>query len=298
MTIMAGPEAVGTAWRAHRPYLVDLAFRMLGDLGRAEDVVQEAFSRLLQAQIDQIDDQRGWLVVVTSRLCLDEIKSARARHEVAVDAGDIDAHTPGRQIDPADRVTLDDNLRIALAVVLERLSPAERVAFVLHDIFGLPFDTIAETVGRTSASCRQLARRARRKIETADSTQVIDDRGHEHRHITDTFINACANGDLTELLDILDPDVAGTIDTRTGLVVTGAQLVARNLLLYWSGPRHTLVSQSVDAQPALLGFTDRQLTGIFVLTVAHGRVVKIHLLADRHKLDLVRSQLLDQSFGA
>jgi RNA polymerase sigma-70 factor (ECF subfamily) len=297
MTIMAGPDPVSTAWRAHRPYLVDLAFRMLGDLGRAEDVVQEAFSRLLQAQIDQIEDQRGWLVVVTSRLCLDEIKSARARRELAVDAGDIDAHTPGRQVDPVDRVTLDDNLRIALAVVLERLSPAERVAFVLHDIFGLPFDTIAETVGRTSASCRQLARRARRKVEAADATQVFDDRGDANRHITDTFIKACANGDLTELLGILDPDVSGTIDTRARLVVAGAQLVARNLLRYWSRPEHTLVSQTFDAQPALLGFTDRQLTGIFLLTVAHGRIVKIHVLADPHKLDLVRSQLPDLSFG-
>src|SRR5215467_6158527 len=130
---------VSQAYREHRPYLVDLAFRMLGDLGAAEDVVQDAFTRLLRADAGEIDDERGWLIVVTSRLALDQIKSARARRERAHDPGEIEYVAPAAArdhgeplADPADRVTFDDSVRLALLVMLERLSPAERVVFVLH----------------------------------------------------------------------------------------------------------------------------------------------------------------------
>src|SRR5437667_2409865 len=167
---MAGKQDDATirqAYREHRPYLVDLAFRMLGDLGAAEDVVQDAFARLMRADPGEIDDERGWLIVVTGRLCLDLIRSARARRERASDPGDFElAAAPAQPAlaDPADRVTFDDGVRLALLVMLQRLSPAERVVFILHDIFQLPFGAVAETVGKTTPACRQLARRARQKI--------------------------------------------------------------------------------------------------------------------------------------
>src|SRR5262245_6809873 len=126
------------AFREHRPYLIDLAFRMLGDIGAAEDAVQDAFARLLAADVGEIEDERGWLIVVTSRLCLDRIRSARTRRESAHDATEIEFVAPpaqGRLADPADRVTLDDSVGLALLVMLQRLSPAERVGFVLHDTF-------------------------------------------------------------------------------------------------------------------------------------------------------------------
>src|SRR6266702_7320756 len=135
-------SAISRAYAEHRPYLVDLAFRMLGDIGAAEDIVQDAFSRLLRADFAEIEDERGWLIVVTSRLCLDQIRSARSRRERPHDSGEIEfvtgqAPAPRRDSgDPADRVTLDDSVRLALLVVLQRLSPAERVVLVLHDIFG------------------------------------------------------------------------------------------------------------------------------------------------------------------
>src|SRR6516162_10921522 len=187
-------EVVIQAWNEHRPYLVDLAFRMLGDIGAAEDVVQDAFSRLLRARPGEIEDERGWLIVVTSRLCLDQIRSARARRERPHDAGEIE-FVPGEQAfasrpesaDPADRVTLDDNVRLALLVVLQRLSPAERVVFVLHDIFGVPFPTVAETVGRAAPACRQLAKRARQKIAEGQSGARFDVAGAEHRAVTEKF---------------------------------------------------------------------------------------------------------------
>ena len=157
---------IAAAYRDHRPYLIDLAFRMLGDIGAAEDAVQDAFTRLLAANVAEIEDERGWLIVVTSRLCLDRIRSARTRKESTHDSAEIEFAAPPAQglADPADRVTVDDGVSLALLVVLQRLSPAERVAFVLHDIFQLPFPSVAETMGRTAPACRQLTNRARQKI--------------------------------------------------------------------------------------------------------------------------------------
>ncbi|HET7522528.1 MAG TPA: RNA polymerase sigma factor SigI, partial [Acidimicrobiales bacterium] len=216
MTPTEAHDRFAEAWALHRPYLVDLAFRMLGSIGDAEDVVQEAFSRLLRERSDRIEDDRGWMIVVTSRLCLDQIRSARARRERVTDVGDEFSYKPGTgtSVDPADRITLDDNIRLALLVVLERLGPAERVVFVLHDIFQLPFATVAETLGKTAAACRQLALRARRKIQDIDGPLAPEVEAAQHRLVTERFITACANGDLVGLLEVLDPEVSGTVDIR------------------------------------------------------------------------------------
>ena len=146
---MSGSPAVEAAWRSHRPYLVNLAYQMLGDVGEAEDVAQEAFLRLSRTDLDDIDDVRGWLTVVAGRLCLDQLRSARARHERPERMGsddDVD-EVRSTEPDPADRVTLDDEVREAMLEVLRRLSPGERVSFVLHDVFQMPFDEIAERGG-------------------------------------------------------------------------------------------------------------------------------------------------------
>jgi RNA polymerase sigma-70 factor (ECF subfamily) len=280
------------AWRLHRPYLVDLAFRMLGNIGDAEDVVQEAFSRLLRETSGHIDDGRGWLTVVTSRLCLDQIRSARHRHERVTDLG-ADEHISQSRgsaiVDPADRVTLDDNVRLALLVVLERLGPAERVVFVLHDIFRLPFATVAETLGKTEPNCRQLASRARKKVQDLEGPLKVDVAASQHRLVTEKFITACANGDLPGLLEVLDPGVSGHVDIRIGQVVVGAERVGRNLLHFWS--KATLVSQFVGAQPAALAFVDRELAAILILTMGADKITKIHVVADPAKIDFLRSQL-------
>src|SRR6266481_874888 len=171
---------------------------MLGDIGAAEDVVQDAFTRLMAAKLSEIEDQSGWLIVVTSRLCLDQIRSARSRRERAHDASEIEfaaSPQPGLA-DPADWVTFDDGVTLALLVVLQQLSSAERVVFVLHNIFKMPFDTIAETVGRSAAACRQLASRARQKITAGLGSARFDILSAEHRLVTENFIAACSNGDL------------------------------------------------------------------------------------------------------
>ena len=292
---MFSDDEIGRAWSAHRPYLIDLAFRMLGDIGAAEDVVQEAFFRLVQTPVGTVNDARGWLIVVTSRLCLDHIKSAPWRRERPADMTVRDYRDADmRSVDPADRVTLDDEVRLALLVMLDCLTPAERVTFVLHDIFQLPFDLIAETVGRPSTACRQLASRARRKIRESRESESFPIEPAEHRAITRRFIAACANGDLDELLGVLDPNASGELDARKDFVVVGAARVARNMLRFWSRPELVLVSQSLDGHPTVLAFAERLLVGVIDLTISDHRIVAVHVKVNEANLNPLRMQL----FGA
>ncbi len=288
---------ISQAYREHRPYLVDLAFRMLGDIGAAEDVVQDAFARLMRVGPGEIDDERGWLIVVTSRLCLDQIRSARSRRERAHDPDEIEAAPPAPPAlaDPADRVTFDDGVSLALLVMLQRLTPAERVVFVLHDIFQMPFGTVAQTVGRTTAACRKLATRARQKIADSDGGTRFDVTSAEHRQVTGKFIAACANGDLGGLLEVLAPDAWGDVDygpaaARPHVVVAGAERVARHLLHFW-GPGATLVSHPAGGQPAVLGFFGRELSGVLVFTVRGEAIEAVHVIADPAKLSFLSFRL-------
>jgi RNA polymerase sigma-70 factor, ECF subfamily len=274
---MSNSPSVETAWRSHRPYLVNLAYQMLGDVGEAEDVAQEAFLRLSRADPLQIDDVRAWLTVVAGRLCLDQMRSARARHEQPDESGALDV-TPSREVDPADRVTLDDEVRTALLEVLRRLSPGERVAFVLHDVFQMPFEEIAETVGRPVGTCRQLARRARAKFADA-SPQKTDVTDVEHRIVTEKFIAACANGDLESLTAVLDPTVWGVATFVGGgpqQINHGRDTVAPNLLRFL-GHGATLVTGPAGE---ILGFTHRRLAVVLVLTVRDNLVIKIEATVD------------------
>jgi RNA polymerase sigma-70 factor, ECF subfamily len=186
-------------------------------------------------------------------------------------------------------------VHLALLVVLQRLRPAERVVFVLHDIFGMPFDAVADTVGRTTAGCRQLATRARQRIAD-DGSVRFDVTAAEHRRVTDKFIAASANGDLGGLLAVLAPGAWGDIDygpavARSHVVVTGASRVARHLLHYW-GPTATLVSHPVAGQPALLGFHGRQLSGVLVFSLRGETIQSVHVIADPAKLSFLNTQLV------
>jgi RNA polymerase sigma-70 factor (ECF subfamily) len=289
-------DEFGRAWRVHRRHVLDIAFRMLGNVAEAEDVVQEAFARLVAADLDQIDDAGGWLVVVVSRLCLDRLRADR-RHPTEPEAAVGDR--PGdRAVDPADRVTLDDNVRMALHLVLERLTAAERTVFVLHDVFQYPFEAIARIVGRTPVACRQLASRARRTV-TADAsrTRFIVEPA-EQRRVTEEFIAACSGGDLEALLQLLDPSVGGEADVggRIGVTtVTGRGPVAAGLLQFF-GPASstTLLSLPVGGRAGEAGVValrnDRVVT-IATLTVRDGRIVHIDAVADPRKLGSLRAAL-------
>jgi RNA polymerase sigma-70 factor (ECF subfamily) len=181
---------------------------MLNRRDDAEDVVQEAFARLAAASLDAIEDIRGWLVVVTRRLCLDRLDLADNRRVTAT--AEL-PEVPGSIGDPADRATLHDEVRQAFSVVLDRLSPAERTSFVLHDVFGFPFDAVAGLVGRSPAACRQLARRARLSVGGSSDAELAAARAGSTTAVglAERFIAVCEGGDVAGLIGLLDPEVAG-----------------------------------------------------------------------------------------
>jgi RNA polymerase sigma-70 factor, ECF subfamily len=241
--------------------------------------------------------------VAVSRLCLDRMRSQR-RHPATptatfddpmpAAAGGVNAAPPGSgPPDPADRVTLDDSVRLALHLVLERLSPAERTALVLHDVFQFSFDAVATIVGRSPAACRQLASRARRHIEAETEPGRFEVPPAEQHRVAEQFIAACAGGDVDALMALLDPDVGGDADLGAGLPrVTGhgRQVVATRLMVFF-GPQTgaTLVSVPVNGEPGILAIRDRRVVALLTLGTREGLVHDIHAIVDRVKLDVVTS---------
>jgi len=279
--------------RRERDHLLDVAFRMLGDLGLAEDMVQEAFVRLARTDLDTVEDVRGWLVVVTGRLCLDQLRSARVRRE-SLASLDLDAAAPSAiatatapGVDPADRVTLDDTVRAALLTVLERLTPAERTAFILHDVFQLAFDQIGDIVGRTSTACRRLASRARQRLRAESGPVRTHVEPAEHHRVVEQFIAAASGGDLDALMALLDPDVAsettpgGVIDATTGKPAVGREAVASQAVRFL-GPRSntTLVSWFINQQPAIVVTHNGVIVVVLLLTLRDGLVEHLHAVGD------------------
>jgi RNA polymerase sigma-70 factor, ECF subfamily len=292
-------DRLGAAWRDHHGYLLDVSFRVLGSISEAEDMVQEAFTRLVDVDLDKIDDLRGWLVVVVSRLCFDQLRSARVRRQspAALEAD----HRPATDPDPADRVTLDDEVRMALHVVMGRLTPAERTAFVLHDVFGFSFDDVGAVVGRSPAASRQLATRARKRIHADAGEARFTVESAEHRRVTDAFIAATSTGDLDGLVAVLDPEASGhgdlgvpvgqTVDipgigtVRQTPPVTGGKAVARIALRYL-GPDSstTLLSLPTGDEPTLIALRGGRIMATVTLTVRDGRIIHLHSVGDPAKL--------------
>jgi RNA polymerase sigma-70 factor (ECF subfamily) len=272
---------------------------MLGSISDAEDVVQEAFARLVRSEVSQIHDIRGWLIVAVSRLCLTQLTSARSRYEARRPAtpGEPAAELPGVPLDPADRVTLDEGIRLALTVLVERLTPAERAAFVLHDIFEFPFDAIAQIVGRSPAACRQLASRARRRIraQTAPGRFGGDIAG-QHR-LAETFIAACSGGDLSALVALLDPAVAGDVDrggTRPGRrkPLIGPAKVAKGLLaMFGPDSQTTLIAMPINGEPGVIALAGHDVMALLILTAPNGRISHVQAIADPRQLGYVSSIL-------
>jgi RNA polymerase sigma-70 factor (ECF subfamily) len=293
--VVPGPPAsidprFEAVWRHDRARMLGLARRTLGDVGEAEDVVQEAFGRLARVDVDELDDVRGWLAVVVRRLCLDRIRSARFRHE-SVTLGSLPdgvISLPSElAADPADRITLDDQVQLALAVVLERLSPAERTAFVLHDIFGFPYAAVGEVVGRSTVACRQLASRARRAIREGsdkrnDDVRRIDIEDEQHRAVAERFIEACAGGDITALMEVLDPDVVGEA-TLFGfgslLTSSGRPVIAQRLLgLFGPGTDSVLIPINLERLPGVIAFVHRRVAAVVRFETDAGRICDIRAL--------------------
>lgn len=300
------PEALAAAFERERPYLRRIAYGTLGSLAEADDVVQEAWLRLQRADAGQILDLRAWLTTVVGRLALDALSSARSRRERyvgpwlpeplverlgATGEGFAGGGAATRSLgeDPADRVTLDESVTTALLVVLERLSPAERSAFVLHDVFGLSFGEVAEVVGRSPAAVRQLASRARRHVDAG--TPRFPASRDEHARIVAAFAAAWQAGDVDGLLEVLDPEVVFTSDgggvvTAARKPIEGSERVLRALLGFARTPRRRELRASFELVNGLPGFVtdDGEVLSVFSCTVDAGRIVAIDVVRNPHKL--------------
>jgi len=283
----------------HRTRLRAVAYRMLGSISEADDALQEAWLRLSRSDTSSIENPGGWLTTVVARVCLDMLRSRRSRRE-----GPLGVHVPepivSREdgIDPEREALLADSVGLALLVVLETLSPSERLAFVLHDMFGVPFEEISPIVGRSPTAARQLASRARRRVQGAVPSPDPD--LARQREVVDAFLAAARDGDFEALLAVLDPDVVLRSDggvVRAGLSreVRGAAAVAEQALTFSKFVR------SARARPALVNGTagvvswspDGQLFSVMGFTVRGGKIVEIDILADPARLRHLDLALLD-----
>jgi len=283
-------EWLAERFEANRPHLRAVAYRMLGSLSEADDAVQEAWLRLSRSDVGTVENLGGWLTTVVSRICLNMLRSRRTRHEES-----LDARFPDLIVDPADgtdpehQALLADSVGVALLVVLETLSPAERIAFVLHDLFEVPFDEIAPIVERSPATTRQLASRARRRVRGAAPAPDADLRSQ--RHVVDAFIAAARGGSLEALVAVLDPDVV--VRSERGVVVRGAAAVAR---LSLAGARHAdaALPALVNGVAGIVGIVGGRPFSVMAFTIVRGRIVAIDSLTDPERLGRLDLAVLDR----
>jgi len=282
---------------SERRKLINLAYRMLGSLAEAEDAVQEAYARwyaLSRQQQEAIQNPGAWLTTVASRICLNLLGSARVRRERYVGEWipePLPEHTEGAAgttADPADRITLDESVGMAFLVVLESLTPAERVAFILHDVFGYRFAEVAEVTGRTPGSCRQLASSARRRVRAAESPAGP---AAEQAGVVRAFKQAWEAKDIQALLGLLDPDARAIADSG-GLVtaflepIEGGEQIARAWVeIADRRPGNlTYLERTVNGQPGLVAQQDGVTVTVFAFDVADGRIRRIWVIRNPEKL--------------
>jgi RNA polymerase sigma factor (sigma-70 family) len=268
-------------FEAHRDHLQRVAYRMLGSTGEADDAVQEAWLRLSRSEPAGIGNLGGWLTTVVARVCLDTLRSRKSRREEPLDGDPETAAGHERAADPERAAELADSVGLALLVVLEALAPAERVAFVLHDMFDLPFEEIAPIVGRSPTAARQLASRARRRVRGGKTSSDVA----SQRKVVDAFLAAARSGDVAGLLAVLDPDVVLRTDRtaqRLGDVaeLRGAEAVAANFKGKAQAARPALVDGALGVVVAPQG----HLLLVLNLTFAGDRIAAIEVVADRDRL--------------
>jgi RNA polymerase sigma-70 factor (ECF subfamily) len=280
-------------FEAHRPHLRAVAYRMLGSASEADDAVQEAWLRLDRADTSEVENLGGWLTTVVARLCLDMLRARTSRREEPVGAHLPDPiASPQDGIDPEQEALLAEGIGLALLVVLDTLTPAERVAFVLHDMFAMPFDQVAAVVGRSPAAAKMLASRARRRVQ--GTAAVPDPDLTRQRAVVDAFLAASRGGDFDALLAVLDPAVVVRADRAAVLAgadreVRGAPAVADT----FSGRARLARPALVDGAAGAVWAPRGRLRVVFAFTIAGGRIVEIDLLADPERLRQLDLAVLD-----
>jgi RNA polymerase sigma factor (sigma-70 family) len=268
----------------HRPRLRAVAYRMLGSFAEAEDAVQEAWLRVSRASGEDVENVSGWLTTIVSRQCLNMLRSRATRREDPLDVRVPDPVVEsGDGVDPAEQGVLADSVGLALLVVLEALDPAERLAFVLHDMFAVPFEEIAPMVGRTSAAARQLASRARRRVQGAAPAGQPD--RVRQREIVDAWLAASRGGDFAGLVALLHPDAVLRVDTGGvgSKLVRGAAEVAGQATMYRAAGLRARFAV-VNGGPGIVSTIDGRPTAVLAFTVADGLIVEIDILADPQRL--------------
>jgi RNA polymerase sigma-70 factor (ECF subfamily) len=282
-------EWLAEQFEANRTHLRAVAFRMLGSLSEADDAVQESWLHISRSDTSNVANLSGWLTTVVARQCLDMLRSRKSRHEETLDGQVLElmaSHEDGT--DPEHETQLADSVGLALLVVLETLTPDERLAFVLHDLFAVPFVEIAPIVGRSPTAARQLASRARRRVRRVQgATTASDAELALHREIVDAFLAASRAGDFKALLAVLDPEVVFQAD-QTAIAagaafsaMHGAQAVAEAFKGRARGLQRVLVNGTAGAMWAPHG----QPRGVFRFTINHGKITAIQLLADPAQLN-------------
>jgi RNA polymerase sigma-70 factor (ECF subfamily) len=286
---MTGDDLLAARFEEHRDRLTAVAARLLGSRAEAEDAVQEAWLRVSRAGTAEVDDLRAWLTTVVARVALNQLRARASRREDPLD--DASPAGPHAVADPADEAVLADSVGLALLVVLDRLAPAERLAFVLHDLFDVPFDEIAPILDRSPAAARQLASRARRRVRGAE----LPDAPERRREVVAAFLDASRNGEFSALLELLHPEAvlrSDAVATRMGseAEVRGATAVARFL----SGRARAARLVLVDGVPGAVWSHRGTPQVVFAFTVEDGVVTAIDLLAAPETLASLDLQPLGQ----
>ncbi|MGI8915556.1 MAG: sigma-70 family RNA polymerase sigma factor [Chloroflexota bacterium] len=286
----------------HRAHLRAVAYRMLGSASEADDALQESWLRLSRSGAGEIEHLGKWLTTVVARVCLDMLRARNTRREDPLDGAPLAEHLADSSIgrDPEDEALLADALGPALLVVLDTLSPVERLAFVLHDIFGVPFDEIAPLVGRTSTAARQLASRARRRVrrQPLEEDEALGADLAAQRVVVEAFLAASRNGDFAALLAVLDPHVelrANEVAARARAPkeARGAQAVAQQFLGRAKPLQVALVGGAAGAVWAAGG----RVRVAFSFTIDEGRIVAIEIVANPQRLSQLRPQILNEADG-
>ena len=296
---MGQQDWLAARFEEHRPHLRQVAYRMLGSRAEADDAVQDAWLRLSRAGAEGVDNLGGWLTTVVARLCLNVLRSRNVRGETSLSAHVPDpVVSPEGDLPPEEEAVLADTVGLALLVVLDTLTPAERLAFVLHDMFSLPFEDIAEVVGRSPAAARQLASRARRRVRGAE-VPIADVDHRRQRQVVDAFLRATRRGDFDALIEVLDPDVVVRIDTGprgpATMVLHGAPAVAgqvvKGLTSILGRPTVRSWPMKVNGTPGVVLTMDGRPAAVMGFVVVDGKIAEIDSLADPERVGLVAADM-------
>ncbi|MFD9035751.1 RNA polymerase sigma factor SigJ [Streptomyces sp. NPDC059567] len=282
-------DLLAERFQADRTHLKAVAYRMLGSLSEAEDAVQEAWIKLSRSDVSEVQNLSGWLTTVVGRVCLDMLRSRSSRREDPLEYYVPDPLVRGAEgttRDPEEEALLTDSVGLALLVVLETLGPAERLAFVLHDMFAVSFDEIAPIVDRTPAATRQLASRARRRVQNAAPAPAPD--LTRQREVVDAFMAASQGGDFEGLLAVLDPDVVlradgGKVLAAASRLIRGAEAVV-NQALTFARFRRAYRDVLVNGAPGIVSYVDGQAAGLMSFTIVDERIVGIQIIFDPERL--------------